>query len=250
MLKKLILFSLCFLCLLIGLIFLFRNSGSGNVGNCIRLDGKGGYILIPNEDSKFSNPHFTLEGWFYFEGLPEVSGIASVYSSTDDKRVWALIQKKGSEICFLTSENGISIIQANWNLSIPIKQWVHLGLVCSSGEAILYVNGQGKGSQNAAEKLFLCNQELALGYFNKSSFFEGRMDEIRLWGKALDKVDIKTMMHSAVNGKENDLFAAYSFDEGHLGTLCDKCGSFDGIHMNLTPESIIKSDAPIKIIMK
>lgn len=244
--KKLIIFLVLFLSLLSAVYFLLKGSTFNKAGNCIVFDGKSGYVLIPNKDSKFNNPHFTLEGWFYFEGLPKLSGIASVYSSTDNKRVWALIQKEGEQICFLTSENGISIIQASWNLSIPIEQWIYLGLAYSNGEAVLYVNGQGKGSRNAAEKLLLCDQELALGSFNNGSFLKGRMDEVRFWSKALGQEEVQRLMCSTVNGEEIDLIAAYSFDEDCLGTLYDKCGSFDGMHMNLTPESIIKSDAPVK----
>ena len=242
--KKRLLFLALFL--LVIFCFFLIDDACDEAGNCINFDGEDGYVLIQNKDSKFNGPHLTIEGWVYFEELPELSGIASVYSSSDNKRVWALVQKEGGQICFLTSPDGLSTIQGSWELSIPTKQWIHIGLAYFNGEAVLYVNGKSKGSRRAANDLFLCDQELVLGSFNKSVFFKGRMDEVRLWAKALDEEKIQGLMYSSVSGEETDLIAAYRFDEHRLGILYDTTGAFNGIHRNLMPEAIIKSDAPIK----
>ena len=79
---------------------------------------------------------------------------------------------------------------------------------------------------------------LALFLLAISCFF--LMDDIS------DKAGIQGLMCSSVIGEEPGLIAAYSFDRQRLGVLYDKKGTSNGKYISLIPESIVKSDAPIK----
>lgn len=245
--KQFLFLALCVALFLLAIsCFFLMDVISDKAGNCIDFDGRS-YVLIRNKNAKFNGPALTLDGWIYFEELSGLGGIASVYSSRDNKRVWALIQKEGEQICFLTSQDGVSITQANWKFLIPAKQWIYLGLTYSNGEAVLYVNGKQKGRRRAVNDLFLCDQEFVLGAFNRGGFLKGRMDEVRLWGKVLDEEEIQGLMCSSVIGEEPGLIAAYSFDGQRSGILYDKKRASNGKYISLIPESMVKSDAPVKV---
>lgn len=64
-----------------------------------------------------------------------------------------------------------------------------------------------------------------------SQFFAGKLDEIRIWNRALSQTEIRNNMNKQLTGSEPGLVAYYQMNEGENGTcedgkdVCDKSGN-------------------------
>ncbi|MDB2351522.1 hypothetical protein N9W06_04460, partial [Candidatus Marinimicrobia bacterium] len=119
---------------------------------------------------------------------------------------------------------------------------------------VLTRNGNSvKGYVDAVEVIDYSNsldltsdQPLALGYEpGYDSFFDGLVDEVSLWDRALTEEEIQEYSSGALSGFENGLAALYNFNEGSGSTLTDITGnSNDGIINGATWEDGVPLVAP------
>ena len=71
--------------------------------------------------------------------------------------------------------------------------------------------------------------------------YEGTIDEVRFWNKALNETEIRESMHLIYTGCQPDLIANYHLDE-ESGDILDALGEHHGTPTNVTS---IVSSAPI-----
>ena len=105
---------------------------------------------------------------------------------------------------------------------VPIVgTWQHFALVSSQAgnfmkiyrNGILEAQQEGAGARSAGEF------DLLLGH--SSRFFDGELDEFRLWSVARDEADIQQNYNLRLTGTEPSLVAYYRMDEGAGSTLRD-----------------------------
>src|SRR5206468_1274705 len=96
----------------------------------------------------------------------------------------------------------------------------HVAFVVSSAAAALYVDGAIRDSRgwDGSPKSATTTQELRLGSYPGSGFYNGLIDEVTIWTRSLTTVEIQAnRLHSLV-GNEFGLQAYYRINEG-TGTL-------------------------------
>ena len=97
--------------------------------------------------------------------------------------------------------------------TIPKNEWVHLAFTINTSSNVKgYVNGQEVINTTFAT-LNLKNEAPYIGStYNNSSFFNGKIDEIRIYGDVLTPTEIDYIVGNTVNIPSDNLLAHYKLD--------------------------------------
>jgi hypothetical protein len=102
---------------------------------------------------------------------------------------------------------------------IPLDEWVHLAGTFDGDSLRIYINGikdvVNSGSIGNPAVFSLGNWPLIIaGTWNDSiSSFDGYIDDLSVWVKALSENEIKDIMYQNLTGYESDLYDYFRFDE-------------------------------------
>ena len=122
--------------------------------------------------------------------------------------------------------------------SITDGNWHHIAFVTdrTASESKIYIDGVLEDTRSLASiatASFANANNLVIGKesTNNDEFFNGDVDELRVWSKAMTAAELISDMTAVVTGTEADLLAAYNFENvtgtsvpditgsGHTGTL-------------------------------
>jgi len=122
------------------------------------------------------------------------------------------------------------------NAPINDGEWHHVALAYDGENWAIYVDGQADGTNTADPNT--TDQNLKIGNISDPSngeYFNGTMDELRIWKVARTAEEIAAHMNTELTGKEEDLVAYYNFNQGVAGgdnptvtTLADQAGENNG----------------------
>lgn len=90
---------------------------------------------------------------------------------------------------------------------VSSDQFVHLSAVASATHLIIYINGQAVAEAERTAQITGNNNKVVMG-----EGFEGAIDEVRLWNKALTADTIASDYNRYLVGNEDGLQAYYTFD--------------------------------------
>ncbi len=168
--------------------------------------------------------NLSIEAWIY----PESSSYARILTSFSGG------VNNTSDIVFDTynaSAPGTSlrlVVGTSTTASVPnvltLNTWSHVAATFNSGVITFYVNGNSVGTFTVATTTLLTNstRSLTIGEdFSQgpaSEYFNGKMDEIRIWKRTLTQSEIAANMNECLTGPQNQLEVYYKMDEA-TGTL-------------------------------
>jgi hypothetical protein len=185
----------------------------------INFDGQNDFVIIPDHAELDLNNNYTLEAWVFPESFSWLAGIISKYHSNAANGYFLRLSSQSpfSGLGFdeMITSTGI----------IDINQWHHIAAVNNNGNRSLYVNGIQQSISGAALNVFQNNDPLKLGSDYSSRFFDGKIDEVRIWNIARESDDIINYMDSTLNADEDGLVAYYDFNEGSGIILNDLTGN-------------------------
>lgn len=99
----------------------------------------------------------------------------------------------------------------------PIGQWVYVAVTFDSATSTmkLYKNGIMVASSNTMSTYG--TTYLQVGAYNSSNLFDGDIDEVRVWNRALCIDELQTQMNGELTGSEPGLIVYYKFNDGTPG---------------------------------
>ncbi len=192
--------------------------------------GSSQYVSVPDNASLRLTDSLTLEAWVY----PTGSGNMTV------------IDKGNYNYCFEIRPNGqtgLGLYNAAWGWiysggSIPLNQWSHIALVFQTGTngVKFYLNGSLLSQATASGSLTTNTGEFAIGKQAPGNcdcnYFQGKIDEVRVWGIARTEQQIRENMHRTLSGTETGLISYWQFNEGSGTTAADSIGGNNGTLVN------------------
>lgn len=198
--------------------------GTGKAGNDLSLDGQTGYMEVPNSTS-LSSPDtaITIEAW--------VKPINQYYNTVLSKGSYNYLLEFTGGLYPGIILNGVSFDSTAPNYwgrlmisqSVLANQWTHVAVTYSqsTGVKIYY------GSQLVYEGYG--NGEILAGTFplrigarvdsNYTEYFNGQIDDVRIWNIVRSQSDIAQNMTKELTGTEYGLIAYYKFDESIGSTV-------------------------------
>ncbi len=95
-----------------------------------------------------------------------------------------------------------STVQANvsslFGATLPANQWSHVALTYDGTTMRLYVNGSQATTTNTSGTIVSGNNPLYIGGTSLGEVFNGRIDEVRLYNRALSAADVSTASTTAI----------------------------------------------------
>ncbi|MBK6914244.1 MAG: T9SS type A sorting domain-containing protein [Ignavibacteriales bacterium] len=91
--------------------------------------------------------------------------------------------------------------------------WTHIAATYSSATGMkIYINGILDNSNSTSGTISTNSSSFYLGSENTFNFFEGQLDEIRIWNVVKTVDEIRTNMCKKLTGSESGLIAYWNFD--------------------------------------
>jgi hypothetical protein len=193
---------------------------SGNVtpstctlASALNFDGVNDYaelIALP------SMSDMTIETWIY----PESNGnFAAIMNQTGWSTGHVHFQLlAGGELGFAVNGNYPEDLITS--MTFTLNQWHHIAAVYSATNNYLKLYANGNLIHSFAYTTAnptSANTPLMFGGWDGQRFFDGYMDEMRIWNTARTECEIKTYMNSEIPSTAIGLVANYHFNQGYAG---------------------------------
>jgi uncharacterized repeat protein (TIGR02543 family) len=208
-------------------------------GDALGFDGTDDYVdLGEGNNTLILGNTFTEEAWVYpsetddaYHGIIGNQIIAE--SSTRAPGIWVYDYNKvhmgfgsGTDWCNLIDPDAV----------LTTDEWNHIAAVYDGNTYYLYINGVLKAQKtlNATP----CNTPVR--FIGKvDNFFNGQLDEVKLWNTARTQAEIRSDMHSHPSSSETCLVGYWNFDEGSGSTASNSSSSgVDGTLTNMNTSSV------------
>ena len=200
---------------IIPIIFFSLNLVIGQ-DHSINFDGNDDYIRILDHASLDLTENYTLEAWIFPESFSWLAGIISKYhtNAANGYMLRLTHQSPYTGLGFDEVVTSTGVLNSN--------QWYHIAAVNNGGDRSLYINGSEYTLSGTPLNVSANNNNLKIGSDYGGRFFDGRIDEVRIWDIPRTQDDIVATLDTVLSGEETGLVAYYTFDEGSGDTLFDQ----------------------------
>ncbi|MCR4327789.1 MAG: LamG domain-containing protein [Nanoarchaeota archaeon] len=186
-------------------------NSSCKVGGCYSFDGTGDYLKVNDPASgslDFGTGNFSVSGWFYLNSLPnDWKGIA-VKGASGSPGYSISISSGNSFSADVMGSSGTNQHVNCANSAVLADQWYHGVAVFDRNDKIyVYLNGDEKcnavydlGNDNSVSNSI----DLYLGSYSDGSqwFFNGSIDEIQIYNRALSPEQVSAIYDAGVAGHQ------------------------------------------------
>ncbi len=242
-LKKLIAFTTA-------LLFATPLAQAQTAGSALDFDGINDYVSLSLDSPPASN--YTLSAWVFLRAGGTTSGtrMAVLSSTVPGDSIEFLIRAatdNPADLQFLELGRFNSFDGATSTTPVPMNTWSHVAVSVGTDKTVSYfINGSPAGTWSAAGLNVSLGTNVNLGDNSGSRRFDGRLDEVQIWDRALSPAEIQSDWNRTRSGIEAGLYAYYRCDEGTAITAADSAasgGTANGTLQNGT--KWVGSSAPI-----
>lgn len=193
----------------------------GNASNAYLFNGTNGYIYIPNSTSlqlPASTNAITQTAWVYFKGAPDVGPVIMKSDKPDNQFMYRM--------CF----QGLLSLNANYNnwftgsratYTFNLNTWYFVATTFDGSNTNFYINGTLVASSYLNVTIASDNLPLIIGadFPGATEYFNGVIDEVRIYDRALTQADIDTLA--------NSIETCNGVDDDGDGLVDETCSSYD-----------------------
>jgi hypothetical protein len=165
-----------------------------NGGTALDFDGTDDYVSVPDSGSLDITGEITLEGWI----KP-----SAVYTGGDWKYDDIIVAKRMAYYLRIDENGklafyGYGLSPGGWitgsDMSSYINTWVHVAATYDGATVKLYIDGQEDTSASHTGSIQTSSHPLTIGWVNYNRFFDGAIDEVRIWDRALKPCEVQLAM--------------------------------------------------------
>jgi len=195
---------------------------------CLDFDGTDDYVTVAY-NSTLDFTEFTIEMWVYHTKSASDQKIIGNANAAYPRRGFCLgisdAEKLYPEV-FNSGSNNITSSE-----TIPLNEWVHIAMTWKKGDYSDGIKGYINGKQVISTSTVNTDMNSSNGWtigaapWFPEKYFEGKIDEIRIWNNVRTATEIRENMMKTLVGNESGLMAYYRFDEPDAATLYDLTGN-------------------------
>ncbi|MFH1320590.1 MAG: LamG-like jellyroll fold domain-containing protein, partial [Bacteroidota bacterium] len=200
---------------------IYNNGGSDLIfdidtgGYLAFFDGNGDYIQFSNS-TVFDISNLTIEAWVYSSNYNQ-NGF--IFEKGPVNTQYSLFFE-GASLCFRTynSSGGVNSYYLNSaSIGITNNAWHHIVATYDGSNKKIYVDGVERGSMAYSVTLRTGQQGQIIGAYGgtgaHSYWFNGNIDEVRVWNYGRLLTDIQENMNKPLNGNESGLIGYWNFND-------------------------------------
>jgi gliding motility-associated-like protein len=196
---------------------------AGNFGNALNFDGINDAVLLDANSPAFQNT-ITIETWVKALNNTNDKNILSWGYALDGVFNWndnVQLRLSGHKLEWgmHSYSNNVGWQSVTSNKNIDDGVWHHIAIVKDGNTSRMYIDGKLEATQTMTHTMTVNRFVIgaAFGGSTNSQFFNGSLDELRIWNAALTLDEIRSRMNRELIGNETNLTALYNFNEGVAG---------------------------------
>ena len=199
------------------------------IGRSVKFDGVDDYVAFPRQRVDLT-AGYTYEGWFKTPGAqlvnPDGQPLYTLFAAVDPT--------SGANHLRLGMLNNGQLQVSHLGAQITTPErfdtefWYHYAVThdTTSGQVILYIDGEVVGTANGAAIDALSEFTLARQSPNiAGQYYKGHLDEIRLWNRARTLEQINAVRNQVLKGDETGMTVYWKINEGDGLLLTDATGN-------------------------
>lgn len=180
-------------------------------------DGTDDYVSL-GKNKKFQLENtITLEAWIYPRSMSQGGAIFSNLQNNEGQKsgYGLIVDRENEKIVWWLQTVGAA---ASTSFTPELNVWQHVACTYNGSEMRLFVDGvlvDTKAITGSIDWSYV-PVEARIGSFvddDEVSFFNGSIDDVRIWSSALNEDEIKSSMNNPLWGTEPNLVAYYRFDQ-------------------------------------
>lgn len=165
---------------------------AGKFGTALEFDGDDDHVVVPDDDALDLTDNVTLMAWFSPNDV-----LTSRRMMVKNDSIFVIFDFGNSKegIDFLVKPNNTSAesTTTDWK----VGQWYHFAGTFDGKTMKVYINGKLEGEKANNVPIAPSDKELWIGgddWGRDTDHFPGKIDEVRLYDKALSEADIQKVM--------------------------------------------------------
>ena len=204
-------------------------TSEGKYGDALEFNAEKGDVLTVPDSEDLRLEAFTLEAWVDpFESREEAPIIAKTDPEAYGYALYAGVEGAAGHPQGSTTYKEWVGGYAYSPEALQTNHWSHVAVTSDGKEIRLYINGE-LVDERKAEEVGVGKGPLQIGGdepFAHGGFFDGKIDEVRVYNRALSDEEIKEDKKAAVEETTQwSPVASYSFDEGEGTVAKDSSGN-------------------------
>lgn len=184
---------------------------TGKVGGALQFDGVNDYVNAGNGASLQLSGAHTLEAWINPKAIPSGSGgVIAKYRSSAYPGYLLAVMSNGKVIYTLKKDSTTSANVTSNSAVVP-DTWYHIVAVYDGTSMRLYINGVQQTdveSWDIANSFRNTTDNAYIGYLNANTRFNGIIDELRIYNRALSAAEINYHYNLAGSPAPSPVYAA------------------------------------------
>ena len=216
-------------------------TSAGKFGRGLVFDGVDDYVEIPNDESlNITGNEITIEAWIYRK---QDSGQWERLISKDDDNtdyIYAMQIRADTDAIKFELDTQTTAGILNGNTPISTNQWYHVTGVYNGSQIILYLNGVVDANASLSGSINTSSGNLYIGRLRSAGSyyysFNGIIDEVRIWNRALTPEEINASYHNGLYRLENNYTSLSDGNYEYYAYVTDEAGN-----VNRTPSSGFRS---------
>mgnify|MGYP003384325531 CR=1 FL=1 len=180
--------------------------------SAINFDGVDDHVVLSNETAFDFTSEITLQVWM------KSSAAADTWDGmiTKGDGAWRLHRTSGANTINFATNQGASVISIDSTTDVFDGKWHQITATFDGTDLKIYVDGVVENTLTSVGTIDTNNIAVAIGANLETvplRYFDGAMNDIRIWNKALSEADIQANINQELNGNEAGLVAYYNFEE-------------------------------------
>ena len=202
----------------------FNTSLATGIGSVLILDGDGDEVRVEHAQSLVMTDALTIETWIYPLG-PGSDGRGIIVNKEGE---YELARFDDGSIQFAVSNEDPGWNWIDTDFVVPEGTWAHLAFTYSANAQTfqLFANGMlvfSRAGTGEIGDVYETHNYFKIGARREGvrRFFDGRIDEVRVWNIVHTEAEIQATMNTSLQGNEPGLVGYWNFDNGTANDLSD-----------------------------
>ncbi len=181
------------------------------LNNALNFDGTDDRITIADNVAFDFSGGFTAEAWVN----PDIYGVQTYLSQYNtNQESFAFVLLNSGRIEFTITTDGSTDEYFESTIGVGTGKWSHVALTYDGSTMRAYINGVAAGTKSLSGTMFNSTAPIEIGARNNAHFFNGNIDEVRIWTRVLSETEINNGMNAQIPNNANGLTAYYKMNQG------------------------------------